>query len=144
MVPPTVSWPTPLLNGARLATFLKVAMATDTPALRQQYDDWREQRAQNGKDSTDDQSFRQHFLNMGATGSRRARAVATNDQATFPSAAWFGAECAASVRIRQCWSCRAMPSIAVACRTVVIVPLTSNLRRAEDPDNVLISSVSRA
>jgi hypothetical protein len=35
-------------------------------ATVQQYDEWREQRAQNGEDPTDYQAFRQHVIDLGA------------------------------------------------------------------------------
>jgi len=47
-----------------MATFQE--LAADNPNIRQQYDEWREQRSQNGEDSTDYQAFRQHLTSMGA------------------------------------------------------------------------------
>ncbi len=47
-----------------MATFDE--MAQDNPNIRQQYDEWREQRAQAGEDPTDYQAFRQHVLSLGA------------------------------------------------------------------------------
>jgi hypothetical protein len=47
-----------------MATFQE--LAADNPNIRQQYDEWREQRSQNGEDSTDYQAFRQHLTAMGA------------------------------------------------------------------------------
>ena len=47
-----------------MATFEE--LAGENPDLRQQYDEWREQRAQNGEDPTDYQAFRQHVLALGA------------------------------------------------------------------------------
>jgi hypothetical protein len=41
-------------------------LATDNPNIRQQYDEWRAQREQNGEDSTDYQAFRQHLMALGA------------------------------------------------------------------------------
>jgi len=47
-----------------MATFQDLAQ--ENPNIRQQYDEWREQRAQAGEDPTDYQSFRQHVLALGA------------------------------------------------------------------------------
>ena len=47
-----------------MSTFQELAQ--QNPNIRQQYDEWREQRAQNGEDPTDYQSFRQHLLELGA------------------------------------------------------------------------------
>ena len=47
-----------------MATFQD--LAADNPNIRQQYDEWRGLRAQNGEDSTDYQAFRQHLRDMGA------------------------------------------------------------------------------
>lgn len=47
-----------------MATFQE--LAEQNPNIRQQYDEWREQRAQNGEDPTDYQSFRQHLIELGA------------------------------------------------------------------------------
>jgi hypothetical protein len=47
-----------------LATF--ESLAQDNPNIRQQYDEWREQRVQNGEDPTDYQAFRQHVVALGA------------------------------------------------------------------------------
>jgi hypothetical protein len=41
-------------------------LMAENPNLRQQYDEWRELRGQNGEDPTDYQSFRQHVLALGA------------------------------------------------------------------------------
>lgn len=41
-------------------------LAADNPNIRQQYDEWRSLRAQNGEDSTDYQAFRQHLQDLGA------------------------------------------------------------------------------
>jgi hypothetical protein len=41
-------------------------LAQDNPNLRQQYDEWRDARAQEGSDPTDYQAFRQHVVDMGA------------------------------------------------------------------------------
>src|SRR5438067_12712796 len=41
-------------------------LAADNPNLRQQYDEWRAQRVQNGEDSTDYEAFRQHVSALGA------------------------------------------------------------------------------
>ena len=47
-----------------MATFQD--LNADNPNLRQQYDEWRQLRVQNGEDSTDYQAFRQHVINLGA------------------------------------------------------------------------------
>ena len=47
-----------------MATFQE--LAEQNPNIRQQYDEWREQRAQNGEDPTDYQAFRQHLIALGA------------------------------------------------------------------------------
>ena len=47
-----------------MATFQELAELN--PNIRQQYDEWRDQRAQNGEDSTDYQAFRQHVTSLGA------------------------------------------------------------------------------
>jgi hypothetical protein len=47
-----------------MATFQD--LAAENPNIRQQYDEWREQRAQNGEDPTDYQVFRQHVIALGA------------------------------------------------------------------------------
>ena len=47
-----------------MATFQD--LTNHNPNIRQQYDEWRGLRAQNGEDSTDYQAFRQHLLGMGA------------------------------------------------------------------------------
>lgn len=47
-----------------MSTFDTLAM--DNPDIRQQYDEWREQRAANGEDSTDWDAFRDHILALGA------------------------------------------------------------------------------
>ena len=41
-------------------------LMADNPNLRQQYDEWRELRSQNGEDPTDYQAFRQHVIAIGA------------------------------------------------------------------------------
>jgi len=41
-------------------------LAQDNPNIRQQYDEWRDQRAQSGEDPTDYAAFRQHVLGLGA------------------------------------------------------------------------------
>ncbi len=41
-------------------------LSADNPNLRQQYDEWRDQRAQAGADSTEYQTFRQHVISLGA------------------------------------------------------------------------------
>jgi len=41
-------------------------LQADNPNLRQQYDDWRAARAQNGEDPTDYQTFRQHVIALDA------------------------------------------------------------------------------
>jgi hypothetical protein len=47
-----------------MATFQDLAQ--DNPSIREQYDEWREQRAQNGEDPTDYGAFRQHVIALGA------------------------------------------------------------------------------
>lgn len=47
-----------------MATFTD--MAADNPNIRQQYDEWREARGQNGEDPTDYQAFREHVIALGA------------------------------------------------------------------------------
>jgi hypothetical protein len=47
-----------------MATFQELADAN--PNIRQQYDEWREQRGQNQEDPTDYQAFRQHLMAIGA------------------------------------------------------------------------------
>jgi hypothetical protein len=47
-----------------MATFAD--LASDNPNIRQQYDEWREQRTENGQDPTEYQAFRQHVTSMGA------------------------------------------------------------------------------
>lgn len=47
-----------------MATFEE--LSAENPGLRQQYDEWREQRAQNGEDPTNYQAFRQHVIALGA------------------------------------------------------------------------------
>jgi hypothetical protein len=47
-----------------MATFQD--LAAENPNIRQQYDEWREQRSQRGEDSTDYQAFRQHVMAIGA------------------------------------------------------------------------------
>jgi hypothetical protein len=47
-----------------MATFAD--LSADNPNLRQQYDEWRDVRSQNGEDPTDYQAFRQHVINIGA------------------------------------------------------------------------------
>jgi hypothetical protein len=47
-----------------MSTFQDLAAAN--PNIRQQYDEWRAQRGQNGEDSTDYQAFRQHLIALGA------------------------------------------------------------------------------
>jgi hypothetical protein len=42
-------------------------LAQQNPNIRQQYDEWRDQRAQNGEDPTDYQAFRQHVIALGAS-----------------------------------------------------------------------------
>ena len=41
-------------------------LSADNPNIRQQYDDWREQRSQRNEDPTDYQAFRQHLTAIGA------------------------------------------------------------------------------
>ena len=47
-----------------MATFQE--LAESNPNIRQQYDEWREQRSQNGEDATDFQAFREHVMSMGS------------------------------------------------------------------------------
>jgi hypothetical protein len=47
-----------------MATFAD--MAQDNPNIRQQYDEWRDQRTQRGEDSTDWSALRQHMMAIGA------------------------------------------------------------------------------
>ena len=47
-----------------MATFAD--LSADNPNLRQQYDEWRDQRSQSGEDPTDYQAFRQHVMALGA------------------------------------------------------------------------------
>jgi hypothetical protein len=46
------------------ATFQE--LTESNPNIRQQYDEWREQRSQNGEDATDYQAFREHVMSMGS------------------------------------------------------------------------------
>ena len=41
-------------------------MSSDNPNIRQQYDEWRDQRSQKGEDPTDWEAFRQHEMAIGA------------------------------------------------------------------------------
>ncbi len=47
-----------------MATFQE--LAAQNPNIRQQYDEWRQLRAQNGEDPTDYGAFRQHLTGIGA------------------------------------------------------------------------------
>ena len=47
-----------------MATFEE--LAADNPNIRQQYDEWREQRSQRGEDAADYQAFRKHVMDIGA------------------------------------------------------------------------------
>jgi len=47
-----------------MATFQD--LSAENPNIRDQYDDWRGQRSQNGEDPTDYQAFRQHLVDIGA------------------------------------------------------------------------------
>jgi hypothetical protein len=47
-----------------MATFAD--LSADNPNLRQQYDEWRDARSQNGEDPTDYQAFREHVTAIGA------------------------------------------------------------------------------
>jgi len=47
-----------------MATFSE--LTADNPNIRQQYDEWRDQRSQNGEDPTDWEAFRQHVMAIGA------------------------------------------------------------------------------
>jgi hypothetical protein len=40
--------------------------AAENPNIRQQYDEWREQRSQRSEDPTDYEAFRQHVMAIGA------------------------------------------------------------------------------
>src|SRR5919206_206223 len=51
-------------EAAFMATFQE--LSADNPNLRQQYDEWRELRSQNGEDPADYQAFRQHVIGLGA------------------------------------------------------------------------------
>ena len=67
-----------------MATFQE--LAADNPKSGQQYDEWREQRSQNGEDSTDYQAFRQHVMAMGRPipASRRFRLRRDDFKAAHP------------------------------------------------------------
>jgi hypothetical protein len=41
-------------------------LAAENPNIRDQYDEWRDQRSQNGEDPTDYAAFRQHLIALGA------------------------------------------------------------------------------
>lgn len=41
-------------------------LEADNPNVRQQYDEWRQQREQKGEDATDYEAFRQHLIAIGA------------------------------------------------------------------------------
>jgi len=41
-------------------------LSADNPNIRQQYDEWRDQRTQGGEDPTDWSVFRQHVMAIGA------------------------------------------------------------------------------
>ena len=41
-------------------------LAQDNPNIRQQFDEWRDQRASNGEDPTDWGAFRDHVMALGA------------------------------------------------------------------------------
>jgi hypothetical protein len=41
-------------------------LTAENPNIRDQYDEWRGARSQNGEDPTDYQAFRQHLLDLGA------------------------------------------------------------------------------
>ena len=47
-----------------MATFSE--MTADNPYIREQYNEWREQRSQNGEDTTDWDAFREHVMALGA------------------------------------------------------------------------------
>jgi hypothetical protein len=47
-----------------MATFQN--LAADNPNIREQYDEWRGLRSQNGEDPTDWAAFRQHLMAIGA------------------------------------------------------------------------------
>ncbi len=47
-----------------MATFSD--LSNDNPNIRQQFDEWREARAQAGEDASDYEAFRQHVMAMGA------------------------------------------------------------------------------
>ena len=58
-----------------MATFAD--LSADNPNLRQQYDEWRDQRSQNGEDPTDYQAFRQHVTAIGAPDPGESESAAT-------------------------------------------------------------------
>jgi hypothetical protein len=41
-------------------------LTAENPNIRDQYDEWRGQRSQNGEDPTDYEAFRQHLIALGA------------------------------------------------------------------------------
>jgi hypothetical protein len=41
-------------------------LANDNPNIQQQYDEWRQQRQNNGEDGADWKAFRQHVMAIGA------------------------------------------------------------------------------
>jgi hypothetical protein len=47
-----------------VATFQE--LAAENPNIRQQYDEWRDQRSQQGEDPSDYQAFRRHVTALGA------------------------------------------------------------------------------
>jgi hypothetical protein len=47
-----------------VATFSE--MTADKPYIREQYDEWRDARVQNGEDPTDWDAFREHVMVLGA------------------------------------------------------------------------------
>lgn len=47
-----------------MATFADLAQ--DNPNIREQYDEWRTQRSENGEDPVDYQAFREHLMAIGA------------------------------------------------------------------------------
>ena len=47
-----------------MATFAD--LTAENPNIRDQYDEWREQRSQQGEDPSDYEAFRQHVIALGA------------------------------------------------------------------------------
>ena len=84
-------------------------LMADHPNLRQQYDDWRAARAQNGEDLTDYQAFRQHVIALGRPdpGEPEIDDVVGDDfKAAHPER--YGSACAEPLGLR-----RAAPDLAM-------------------------------